>query len=412
MLSFQDQSTITITCHKHLSEALTREVKALGFPVTNTFPTGVTLKGSLNDCIRLNLNLHCASQVLYSLKKFKANSADDVYENTAQIDWSSVMDDDSYFSITSNVMHPSINNNMFANLRVKDAIVDQCRKRSGKRPDTGAELKGVVIHLFWKNEDAELFLDTTGNSIGRHGYRKIPGRAPMLEALAAATILTTKWDQKTPFINPMCGSGTLAIEALLIATRRRPGLFRTNYAFMHLKGYDEEVYASEDALLEAQIIDFPELKVVASDLSHDAIINAQKNAIAAGVKDLITFEVGDFAETTVPAGANGIVFMNPEYGDRLGELEELEHTYARIGDFFKQKCSGYTGYIFTGNMDLARKIGLKASRRIPFYNSKIECRLFEYELYRGTRKEPQQEDRQNAKPEQKPSGGKPKRKFY
>jgi putative N6-adenine-specific DNA methylase len=301
---------------------------------------------------------------------------------------------------------------MFANLRVKDAIVDQCRKRSGQRPDTGAELRGVVVHLFWKNEDAELFLDTTGNSIGRHGYRKIPGRAPMLEALAAATILTTKWDHKSPFINPMCGSGTLAIEALLIATRRRPGLFRTNYAFMHLKGYDEAVYESEDALLEDQIIDLPELKVVASDISHDAIINAQKNAIAAGVKDLITFEVCDFAETTVPPNADGIIFMNPEYGDRLGELEELEHTYARIGDFFKQKCAGYTGYIFTGTMDLARKIGLKASRRIPFYNSKIECRLFEYELYKGSKRAPQQEGEQAGKPESKHTGNKPKRKFY
>ncbi|MNU57708.1 Ribosomal RNA large subunit methyltransferase L [compost metagenome] len=412
MLSFQDNSNITITCHKHLSDALTREVNALGFAVTQTFPTGVMLQGSLNDCIKLNLNLHCASQVLFSLKKFKADNADDVYEHTAQIDWSTIMDDDSYFSITSNVMHPTINNNMFANLRVKDAIVDQCRQRSGKRPDTGAELRGVVVHLFWKNEDAELFLDTTGNSIGRHGYRKIPGKAPMLEALAAATVLTTKWDHKSPFINPMCGSGTLAIEALLIATRRRPGLFRTNYAFMHVKGYDETVYETEDALLEDQIIDLPELVVVASDISHDAIINAQKNAIAAGVKDLITFEVCDFAETTVPPNADGIIFMNPEYGDRLGELEELEHTYARIGDFFKQKCAGYTGYIFTGTMDLARKIGLKASRRIPFYNSKIECRLFEYELYKGSKREPQQEGGQSGKPESKNTGNKPKRKFY
>ncbi|RQO32211.1 RNA methyltransferase [Taibaiella sp. KBW10] len=386
MLSFQDKSTITITCHKFLSEALTKEVKALGFEVGHTFPTGVTLEGSLNDCIKLNMNLHCASQVLYSLKKFTANNADDVYEHTASIDWSGIMEDEDYFSITSNVLHPTINNNMFANLRVKDAIVDQIRQRSGKRPNTGAELSGIVIHLFWKNEDAELFLDTTGNSIGRHGYRKIPGRAPMLEALAAATVLSTNWNKNTPFLNPMCGSGTLAIEAVLIATNRKPGLFRTNYAFMHVKGYDEQVYHEEDNLLEAQIIDKPELKIIASDISHDAIINAQKNAIAAGVKDLITFEVGDFETTTVPKDEAGIVFMNPEYGDRLGELEELEHTYARIGDFFKKKCSGYTGYIFTGNMDLARKIGLKAQRRIPFYNSKIECRLFEFELYRGTKR--------------------------
>src|SRR5690606_32035463 len=215
-------------------------------------------------------------------------------------------------SITSNVMHPTINNSMFANLRVKDAIVDQMRERRGKRPDTGAELRGLVVHLFWKNENAAIFLDTTGNSIGRHGYRRIPGKAPMLEALAAATILRSNWNQKTPFINPMCGSGTLAIEACLIATNRKPGLFRTEYAFMHIKGYDDRVYQKEDEALEDQITEIPGLKIIASDISPEAVVNAQKNAVAAGVKDLIRFETGDFETTTVPPNGNGVILINPE----------------------------------------------------------------------------------------------------
>lgn len=387
MFDFKKTGEITITCHKHIATSLAREVSLLGYTVQEEFPTGVILRGSLNDCIKLNLNLHCASQVLYKLRSFRADSADDIYEEAFKVDWLRIMEPDSYFSITSNVRHPSINNSMFANLRVKDAIVDQMRERAGQRPDTGAELSGLVIHLFWKDENAALFLDTTGNSIGRHNYRKIPGKAPMLEALAAATILRTNWDQKAPFINPMCGSGTLAIEACLIATNRKPGLFRTDYAFMYIKGYDTGVYEKEDSLLEEQITDLPGLKIIASDLSPEAVVNAQKNAVAAGVKDLIRFEVGDFESTTVPVGANGIVFLNPEYGDRLGHFEALEETYARIGDFFKKKCAGYTGYIFTGNAELARKIGLKASRKIPFYNAKIECRLLEFELYKGSKKE-------------------------
>lgn len=386
MSLYDSISTITITCHKRLAPYLEQEVKELGFTIEETFITGLRLKGSLNDCIRLNLNLRTASQVLYSLKKFEAPDADTVYREALTYPWETLLEETGYFSITSNVLNPTINNSMFANLRVKDAIVDRMREKTAARPSTGSELTGAVVHLFWKNDDAELFIDTSGDSLARHGYRKIPGLAPMLEALAAATIMATRWDRVSPFVNPMCGSGTLAIEAALIATNSRPGLFRMNYAFMHLKGYDEAVYLSERDRLEKQVIDVPGLRIVATDYSVQAIANARKNAHAAGVSDLIEFAVCDFAATEVPPGAGGVVFMNPEYGERLGDEAELAGTYARIGDFMKQQCKGYAGYIFTGNLDLAKKIGLKARRRIEFYTSTIDCRLLEYELYEGTRR--------------------------
>jgi len=382
---FTSKSVIIITCPKRLAPYLEQEVKELGFALDETFITGVRLYGSINDCIKLNLNLRCASQVLYSLKKFSAENADDIYKNLVDYNWETILTDPGYFSITSNVNNPTINNSMFANLRVKDAIVDRMREKRGTRPSTGSELTGSVVHLFWKNENAEIFIDTSGASLGRHGYRKIPGQAPMLEALAAATILATQWDRKSPFVNPMCGSGTLAIEAAMIATNRRPGLFRTNFAFMHLQGYDESVYMQEDALLENQIVDVPGLRIIATDYSARAVENARKNAIAAGVANLIDFAVCDFADTEIPTGAPGVFYVNPEYGERLGEINELEKTYSRIGDFMKQKCGGYYGYVFTGNLELAKKIGLKAKRRIEFYTSTIDCRLLEYELYSGSR---------------------------
>jgi putative N6-adenine-specific DNA methylase len=376
---------ITITCNKRLAPYLEQEVRNLGFKIDEVFVTGIRLKGTINDCIRLNLNLYCASQVLYSIGQFTARDANDVYRYLLTIDWENILPETGYFSVTSNVSNPTINNNMFANVRVKDAIVDRFRDKKGIRPATGSELSGAVIHLFWKNESAEIFIDTSGDSLARHGYRKIPGRAPMLEALASATILASKWDRRSPFINPMCGSGTLAIEAALIATNSRPGLFRNNYAFMHLIGYDEEVYFKEQDQLEEQILDLPDLKIIATDYSEMAIINSKKNAIAAGVANMIEFAVCDFADTLVPEGEAGVFFVNPEYGDRLGEIDELEETYGRIGDFMKQKCKGYQGYVFTGNLDLAKKIGLKAKRRIEFYTGKIDCRLLEYELYSGSR---------------------------
>jgi putative N6-adenine-specific DNA methylase len=183
----------------------------------------------------------------------------------------------------------------------------------------------------------------------------------------------------------MCGSCTIAIEAALLATNRRPGLFRNNFGFKHILGFDEEYYQKEKKKLLEQIINLPNLKVVATDISEDAINISKINAGAAGVEKNINFEVCDFEETGFPENGGGVVFLNPEYGERLGEVKELQETYARIGDFLKKKCKGYTGYIFTGNLDLAKKIGLKARRRLEFFTSKIDCRLLEYELYEGTK---------------------------
>ena len=382
---FSTPSRIIITCNKRLSPYLEMEVKELGFIPDRTFPTGVELCGTVNNCIRLNLNLRCASQVLYLISEFAANSVDDVYNGLLKIEWEKIIAGDGYFSVTSNVDHPSITNTLFANVKVKDAIADRMRNETGSRPNSGPELDKTVVHLFWRNEMAAIFLDTSGGTLAKHGYRKIPGKAPMLEALASATILATNWDRKSPFVNPMCGSSTLAIEAALIATNRRPGLFRINYAFMHILGFDKAVYEKERKILEEQILEIEGLQIIASDISEDAINISKINAGAAGVEKNINFEVCDFEETGFPENGGGVVFLNPEYGERLGEVKELQETYARIGDFLKKKCKGYTGYIFTGNLDLAKKIGLKARRRIEFFTSKIDCRLLEYELYAGTK---------------------------
>ena len=386
MQIFNTTSRIIITCNKKLSPYLQQEVTELGFVCERVFSTGVELKGTMRDCIRLNLNVRCASQVLFSLKTFSAAGPDDLYKELVAIHWEQMMPADGYFTITSNVDNPTIRTSLFANVKVKDAIADRMRQQTNSRPNSGPDLDKTVFHLYWKEDAAEIFIDTSGETLAKHGYRKIPGKAPMLEALAAATVIATKWDKRSPFINPMCGSSTLAIEAALLATNRRPGLFRGNYAFMHLVGYDKGMYESERQHLFQQITDFPELTIIASDISADAIDISKINAAAAGVEHYIQFFEGDFETTEIPEGRNGVVFFNPEYGDRLGNEAELQETYARVGDFLKKKCRGYSGYIFTGNLELAKKIGLKASRRIEFYTSKIDCRLLEYELYSGTRR--------------------------
>jgi len=386
MYSFTTPSRIIITCSNRLSPYLEKEVLELGYKPVRTFKTGVELQGSLSDCIRLNLNLRCASQVLYAVKEFPAANADELYKELLEYPWENILAVDGCFSITSNVNNPTINNQLFANVKVKDAIADRFRNKTGERPDSGPELDKTVIHLYWQESVAEIFLDTSGETLSKHGYRKIPGKAPMLESLASACLLATNWDRRSAFVNPMCGSGTVAIEAALLATKRKPGLLRFNYAFMHILGYDETFYQQEFRKLEQQVIDVPGLKIIATDISEDAVNVSKINAGIAGVEELIEFAVCDFEQTPVPDVAGGLVFFNPEYGDRLGVEAELEETYGRIGDFMKKKCKGYTGYVFTGNLELAKKIGLKPRRRIEFYTSKIDCRLLEYELYAGTKR--------------------------
>jgi putative N6-adenine-specific DNA methylase len=389
MQVFHTDSKIIITCNKRLSPYLQQEVEALGFTPDRVFPTGIELTGTVNDCIPLNLNLRCASQVLYLIKSFTAADPKELYDGLVEIEWEKLIDFTGYFSITSNVNNEHILTPLFANVKVKDAIVDRIRSVKGVRPNSGAESNKTVIHLYWQDDKAEIFLDTSGETLAKHSYRKIPGKAPMLEALAASTIIATNWDKVSTFINPMCGSGTLAIEAALLATDKHPGLFRMNYAFMHIMGYDEQVFFVERRKLKDKAKKEIKFKIIATDISQDAIDISQKNANTAGVEHLIEFSVCDFEDTEVPAEP-GIVMFNPEYGERLGVHTKLEITYKRIGDFLKKKCLGYRGYVFTGNPDLAKKIGLRASRKIEFYNGKLDCRLFEYELYEGTKRDPRE----------------------
>lgn len=383
---FNTASKVIITCNKRLSPYLQEEVTALGYEIKRAFNTGVELHASINECIRLNLNLRTASQVLYELGSFRANDPKELYDALVKIEWENIIPFDGYFTVTSNVHNETITTPLFANVKVKDAIVDRIKDKKGVRPDTGPDAHKCVIHLHWMEDRAEIFLDTSGETLAKHGYRKHPGKAPMLEALATSTIMATKWDGKSPFINPMCGSGTLAIEAALLAQKRMPGLYRMNYSFMHFIGYDEEVFFQERRLLKDKTEKTNLPPIIASDISKEAIEIAKINAQTAGVEHLITFEVCDFADTTVPAEP-GVIMFNPEYGERLGVHSKLELTYKRVGDFMKQECKGYRGYVFTGNPDLAKKIGLKASRRFEFFNGKLDCRLLQYELYDGTKED-------------------------
>ena len=386
-MDFSRPAIIRITCPRGAGDALVSELDGMGFEAFNAGHSFVNIRGSLLDAMRLNLHLRTAVNVLFQIAEFPCDSPDELYRSVRELPWEDWLTPDDYLTVVSRGNHPSIDNFMYVNQRVKDAVVDRMIESCGRRPDTGSERDGFVLSVVWFGEMAELFVNTTGRKLSDRGYRKLPHDAPMSEALAAAVLVSTAYDGRTPLVNPMCGSGTLAIEAALIASGRPPGLLRTHYGFTHIKGFDESAWRQMRVDAKKVRARSAPAAIVASDIDPKAVDAARRNAETAGVHHLIAFHVCDFAETPMP-GAPGVVVINPEYGVRLGEKKPLEGLYERIGDYFKQRCKGWTGYVFTGNLDLAKKIGLRAKRRRVFFNAKIECRLLEYELYEGTRRKP------------------------
>jgi putative N6-adenine-specific DNA methylase len=382
-----------ITCAEHITPYLKHEVQSLGYEIQEEDHVAVHIGATLEDCMRLNLNLRTANHTFWLLTRFRCPSIEALAKNAGAFPWEDLIENDSYFTITSNIEHHSVDNTMYPNLKLKDTIVDRIKAKTGERPDSGPDRSSVVIHLVWKNERAWIYLNTNGVRLSDRGYRKMPHDAPMRETLAAAVLMGAGYDGSTPLVNPMCGSGTLAIEAALIAAGRSPGLLRNDASCLHTALDIDDLYMQmrhEAKKAQPNRITKP---IIATDHSARAIEAARKNAMTAGVEHLIDFECCDFRETHIP-DEPGHVILNPEYGLRLGETDDLIPTYAGIGDFFKNECRGWTGHVFTGNRTLANHIGLKTSSRKIFFNAQIECRLLSYEMYEGSRKQSQSPDSQ------------------
>ena len=410
---------IIISCAKGLAEWTRHEVESLGYRVIDETENTVVIRGAMREMLNLNLRLRTAHRVLVPLLRARCTNLRHLYSLVNSIDWENQLDENGYFSVSSVAHNRTVRDTRMPSLVTKDAIADRMRERCLRRPDSGGENIGAAVFVYWEDDQVIVYLDTSGEPLSKRGYRKIPGSAPMQETLAAACIQAMRWDGRTPFISPMCGSGTPAIEATLIALNRAPGMFKTHFAFMSLKGYTHIVEGLsapktsprsrfgvspeqfwKEMKFEAREAEVPPDRlppIIATDISPEAVDNARTNAIAAGVSEYITFAACDFAKTEIPdtpdepaaavegnyarKPARGAVFFNPEYGIRLGDPKELAVVYERIGDFLKQKCNGYTGAVLTGSKSLAQCIGLRTAARIPFFNGPIDCRLLIYPMY-------------------------------
>ena len=395
---------IILSCAKCLAPWVEKEVRELGYEPIDMTENIVVVKGSMRDVFKLNLYIRTAHRVLVPLLRATCRHVRELYDLVGSIDWENLLEADGYLSVSSIVHNVTVRDTRLPSLVTKDAIVDRMRMKCNRRPDSGADYdRGAAVFLHWEDNRMIIYLDTSGAPLSKRGYRKIPGSAPMQETLAAACIDAMTWDRKTPFISPMCGSGTPAIEAALAAIGRAPGSLRSHFGFMSLKGYSQTIQgekaprvaprqrfgASPEQIWKDMVLEAAEKEkkdgippIIASDISPEAVQNAQLNAHAAGVSHLIKFEACDFGETSIPdwpilnGKYRGCVFFNPEYGIRLGDPVELGPIYERIGTFMNEKCRGYVGALLTGNPELSKQINLYYITRIPFYNGPIDCRLF------------------------------------
>ena len=389
---------IIISCAKELSRWTEKEVVLLGYKPIETTENTVVVRGDMRDVMRLNLNLRTAHRVLVPLLRATCRNIRDLYNLAKSIDWENILEANGYFSVSSIVHNITIRDTRLPSLYTKDAIADRMREKCQRRPDSGNENIGAAVFVYWEKDEILFYIDTTGEPLSKRGYRKIPGSAPMQETLAAACIMAMEWDCERPFVFPMCGSGTPAIEASLMAINRVPGSLKGHFAFQSIKGYErmipgekaprvaprkrmgatpaqiwkEMVLSAKDAEKKTNLP-----RIIATDISPEAVENAHTNAIAAGVAQHIEFYACDFADSPIPE-EKGLIFFNPEYGIRLGTVEELSPVYERIGTFLNEKCSGWTGGLITGNPDLAKLVNLYWRNRVPFFNGPIDCRLFIY----------------------------------
>ncbi|MDR0993954.1 MAG: class I SAM-dependent RNA methyltransferase [Verrucomicrobiota bacterium] len=386
-MTWEEKTTLVATCGKGCAGALQEELRALGYAPFELSATTVGVEGDMRDAMRMNIWLRTANRVLFEVAGFAVDSPDDLYEAVRTLPWEEWLDADAPFHIHGVAQHDTLRDPRFALLRFKDAVADRFVEQTGRRPDSSPKPEGASCpSLYWKGGEARIYLDTSGESLSHRGYRWRSWVAPLRETLAASILVEAGFG-RTPseaFVGPMCGSGTLSIEAAWMAQQRAPGLHREAYAFQQLNGWEQEAWREMKEEARHRFCAAPKAWISASDVDSRAVAYARENAQRAGVDSLIRFHTCDFRATPLPKPP-ALVVMNPEYGERMGTEDRLLPLYESIGTYFKTCCQGMRGGVFTGHIPLSRKIGLHPSKRVAMWNGDIECRLLVYDMYEGTR---------------------------
>jgi putative N6-adenine-specific DNA methylase len=371
------------TVARGLEPIAAQELERLGALEVRPDFTGVHFVGDSALLYRVNLWARTIFRVLVTLREFPCPDGDRLYQEVQKIDWDQYLQPHNTLAVQATGGNRQLNHTHFTALQVKNAIVDQQRRQFGQRSSINTENPDLLINVHIHQNRGILSLDSSGASLHRRGYRPAMGIAPLKETLAAALLDMAEWEPSLPFLDPLCGSGTLPLEASLKALNIAPGLFRKQFAFEKWPDFDEPLW--QQLLKEAENSELPELNapIIGCDRDLDILNQARINAEQCGVADKVKFTQTDLSVLSLleaPAD-NGVIICNPPYGERLGDARELGDLYKLLGDVFKQCFKGWTAFVLTGNKELAKRIGLKAARRIPVYNGSIVCTLLKYELY-------------------------------
>ena len=365
-----------------LESALASELHRLGASEVTAADGGVAFAGALDLAYRANLESRIASRILWRVGAAAYRNERDVYDAAYALDWPRWFRAERTLRVDVSATRSPLKSLEFATLTIKDAVCDRHRVASGLRPSISKERPDVRVHAYLTADRATFYLDTSGEALFKRGYRRESSEAPLRENLAAGLVRLVGWTTELAFLDPMCGSGTVAIEAALIALDIAPGLKRT-FGFQKLAWYDGPTWQRIKQAAQRRIRPAAPAAIHASDIDAAAVARSRANAAAAGVSAAVAVEHADVLARAAPA-ASGVIVSNPPYGVRVADAERLAAFYPRLGDALKQHFAGWTAYLLSGDTRLPKLIGLKASRRTPLYNGALECRLYEYRLVAGS----------------------------
>ena len=374
------------TCPRGLAAALAEELTALGAQNAHADDAGVSFEGPFEVAYAANLESRLATRILWRLARFDYRNENDIYEGAKRVRWHAHFGVERTFKVETNGVKAPVKSLDFITLKVKDAVADVFREALGKRPDVSSREPEVRVHCFLDAKECTLYLDTSGEPLFKRGRREQVGEAPLKKNLAAGLLRLAGWTPEQPLLDPMCGSGTILVEAAEMALKLAPGRDRP-FGFENLTRFDATKWAEVKAAGLARAEPVAPRRIHGSDLYGRSVEGARANLRDMGLEGVVSLKQANLLELSAPA-ESGLIVTNPPYGVRLGEKESLAKFYPELGHLLKQKFAGWNAYIFSGDTDLPKLIRLSATKRTVLYNGAIECRLYEYRMVAGANRRP------------------------
>jgi putative N6-adenine-specific DNA methylase len=375
--------TITLKTFFGLEEVLKEELEELGYSKVKILNRAVQVQGTWKDVYFLNLNIRCAITVLVQIETFFVRSEEDLYKKALKIDWTKYFDVDKTFAVKGAIFSDIFNHSQYPFLLVKDAIVDTFRDKFKERPDVNVKAPQVLFDVYINDNNVTISLNTSGVPLFQRGYRQTAGEAPLNEVVAAALIRMSGWDRKSNFIDPFCGSGTLLIEAGMLAANIPSNIERQHYAFKNFLNFDpklwDEVYESANSKCSS----LP-CNIVGYDIEPDMIMKTKRNLRGVAVGRFISAEISSFQELKNISEGPGVMVTNPPYGERMGD--NIEEMYSELGDFMKGALKGYVCWVISASEEGFKSIGLRPERRIKLFNGDLECSFRKFSIYEGSKR--------------------------